>query len=265
MGRAAFRGAIVALLLGAPSFAHAICGAPPPVTVSLRRGVAAPLNARPVLVAPAAWRGSKPLVLATAPRVGQPRTRVELRERAWTSAGHERIELTPAKELSPATVYQLESSTGDVFGVFTTGAKPDTTPPTWAGLSSGRLWQPPQRGRPVQIPGECGDDLITLEASAAATDDQTPAADLRYALWAGDAKAPLDYKAPPRTWIRADFEEQKRLTPASRGTPRFYLLFGSTEAELMDFELPKTRPLKIGIKAIDLAGNESAASELSLP
>lgn len=266
MGLEAFRGAIVALVtlvVAAPGLAHAICAAPPPVSVSLRRGTVAPLNVRPALTAPASWRGGKPLVLATAPRIGQPRTSIELRERAWTSAGHERIELTAATELAPATVYELQSSTGDILGVFTTGTKTDTTPPSWAGVSSGSLWQP-QRGRSIRVPQECGEELVVLEATAAATDDQTPAADLRYALWAGDPKTALDYKSPPRTWLRADHEEQKRLTPASRGTPRFTLAFGTTETDLMDFELPKTRPLKVGVKAIDLAGNESPPSELTL-
>lgn len=223
------------------------------MALSLHRGVPAPLNARPALIAPATWRAGKPLVLATAPRSGTPSAHIAMRERAWASAGHERIELTPAIELAPSTVYELQSDAGVIVGVFTTGTRPDTTPPSWVGLTSGRLWQPPKRGGVVRIPMECGDDLVFLESRAAATDDQTPAPSLRYALWAGDPKSPLDYKSPPLTWTTVP------------ETPRhLYLSFGTTEESLMDFDLPKTRPLKIGVKVIDLAGNGSPASELTL-
>lgn len=257
---------------GAAAFAtvpaHAICGRPPPIVVAPHRGLPVPTNAHVMVTAPAAWRGDATLFLVTAPRTDDgrvlPSTRVALREQSWRAAGTERIDLTPLVPLSPSTAYELRSSRGEILGVFTTSVLRDERPPTWSGLQSGALYEAPAStpgsgGKKAIAPLECGSDRIRLRGTSAATDDQTPTDEIRYALWAGTPGAPLPYASPPLTWsTRATY-------PAQAQSPlEFALVYGSTEQESMDFELPKGRPLRVGVKAIDLAGNATEASELTL-
>lgn len=174
---------------------------------------------------------------------------VPLREQSWRAARTERFELTPLTPLEPSTAYELRSTRGEVLGVFTTSVLEDRRPPTWGGLKAGRLWREPKN----VVPAPCGVDLVRLEGPAAALDDQTTSDDVRYALWAARPGVALDYSTPPLTWTSRD-----------RGSLEFVLSYGSSDHEAMDFELPKERPLRVGVRAFDLAANGSDPSELTL-
>jgi hypothetical protein len=236
--------AVVIGLLVVPSVAHAICGRTPPMFVSPHRGVAVPTNAQLVLSAPVTWRGDSKLTLVTAP--GQRHTAVALTERAWITGKIQRFELLPSAPLSPSTAYELRTTRGEIVAVFTTSVLADTRPPTWTGVRSGVV----RRFDPRVIGLECGSPEITLSGESAASDDQTTRDDIRYAAWFGKPSTPIDYTAPPVTWTRASPDI------------RFSLQFGNTEDS--DFDLPPQRPLRIGVKAVDFAGNASAPSELTL-
>ena len=222
--------------------AHAVCAQMPPIHVWPHRGVPVPTNARVVVTAPATWRGDATFTLQTAPRRDQPVARVALKEQSWRSASVERFELTPLAALAPSTAYELRSSRDEVLGIFTTSILEDKRPPAWTGVTRGHL----RREKKGAVPLECGVSLIHLEGASEALDDQTTGDDIRYALWAGKSGSALDYASPPLTW-----------TARPRETRQFELNYD-------DFELPSERPLRVGIKAYDLAANASDPSEVTL-
>jgi hypothetical protein len=238
---------IASLLAGVP--AHAVCGQAPPIHVWPHRGVPVPTNARVFVTAPITWRGDATFTLQTAPRKSQRVARIGLKEQSWRGGGTERFELTPLAPLAPSTAYELRSSRDEVVGIFTTSVLEDKRPPMWSGVTRGHLW----REKKGVIPVECGVPLVHLEGASEAVDDQTTSDDIRYALWAGKPDAPLDYAAPPLTW-----------TARAREAKRFELNVGSSIPGDNDFELPKERPLRVGIKAYDLAANASDPSEVTL-
>jgi hypothetical protein len=240
--------ALVASMLAAVP-AHAVCGMRPPIHVWPHRGVAVPTNARVFVTAPATWRADATFSLQTAPRKNQPSARIALKAQSSRGASVERFELTPLAPLAPSTAYELRSSRGEVVGIFTTSVLEDTRSPVWSGVTRGQLW----REKKGVIPVACGVSLVHLEGASEAVDDQTTSDDIRYALWAGKPDAPLDYAAPPRTW-----------TARARDARAFELNYGSSIPEDNDFELPEERPLRVGIKAYDLAANASDPSEVTL-
>lgn len=239
---------IVASSLLAAIPAHAVCGRTPPISVWPHRGVPVPLNAHVVMTALADWRHDATLSLVTAPRRGRPVERVAMKEQVWKTAQVERFDLTPLASLAPNTSYELRSSRGEILGMFTTSVMEDKRPPTWGGVERGSLY----RSRANVIDIECGYPLIEVAGASEAVDDQTTSGDIRYALWAGKPGAALDYAAPPLGW-------------ASRSAmaKEFSLEYGESELT-NDIEVPKDRPLRIGIKAYDLAGNGSAPSEITV-
>lgn len=214
------------LLFLAPATASAICGGEPPIKVWPHHGSVAPTNAQIVVEGTAGT-----LRLVTAPGA-QPRKEVPL-----TQTGN----VWKPTALDPSTNYELLS--GDrILGVFTTGTLADSAPPSWPGIT--KAFPPAKPSKGVQV--ECAVSTLRLEGAAAASDDLTSRGDIRYALWLGKS---IDYTAPPQTWttIPNDWRSEKTFT----------LVYP------MD-DLPKERPLLIGVKAIDLAGNATPASELTL-
>jgi hypothetical protein len=236
----------VALAL-APGAASAICGQPPPVDVWPHHDSgAAPTNTRVVIAMARGWRRGATLSLRTAPLPGKPRAPIAATERAWTTTDVERATLVPDAPLAPRTAYELWTSRGEIVGLFTTGDAPDTTPPTFRGVEGARVLE---RTGPI----ECGLPRLVANGKALATDDRTEQRDILYAVWAEPGA--IDYTKPPRGWTTA--EDDRR----GRG---FTLTYGSTEQGDDDLDLPAKRPLRIGIRAIDLAGNASAPSEVTV-
>lgn len=191
--------------------------------------------------------------------------------RAWTTARVERVELTVGSPLMPRTAYEVWSSRRELLGSFKTGPIADTTPPQWIGIKSARAWSAPppkmMNGQKViSLDPECGAALLSLETDALATDDLTSPDAIRYAVWAEPAKtrSKIDYETPPRGWVVVS-KTQPRLAAAPGTSPTYTLAYGNSEDDVNDIELPTGRPLVIGVRAIDLAGNASAPSERTVP
>jgi hypothetical protein len=257
-----------ALLVALPHAARAICGQPPPAVVSPHRGDTAPLNANVVMTMPSDWRAKSALTIKTAPAPGKPRVAVAAKERAWVTVTVERVELVPEAALSPSTAYEVWNARGEILGAFRTGTTADTTAPTWGGLKSGHTYRITPISnvgghKVITIDMECGEGLLDLFMDAYAEDDQTPASSVRYALWAAAPPRAIDYTTPPLGWLTISPEQQKlAMRP---GTPPSYMLdYGTTESYSNDVVLPAIRPLKVGVRAIDLAGNATAPSELTV-
>lgn len=256
-----------AALVAAPHVAGAICGLSPPVHTLPRRGVAAPLNAHVVVSRPSASSGYE-VTLTTAPARGAAeRARIAVKRSVDANHAFEHVELVPAAPLLPRTAYEVWGG-GAIVGAFTTGDATDTSAPTWAGARGGKAYVPPKANaqrttsRVIRLAEECGEPYVEIESIAPAADDQTPENDIRYALWAGDPKAALDYGKPPFGWCTIDVAAQRSSTLNGR-QPIFVLRYGNTEGLDDDLrELPPMRPLLVGVRAIDLAGNASAPSEL---
>jgi len=127
-----------------------------------------------------------------------------------------------------------------VVGGFTTGTARDDAAPTWAGMT-GASW----KTLPA-TPGTCqtGRAHVVLE--------HTPAKDgegdrVLYGIWTAEPSAKIDYAIPPRAYA-VDWNGRLALGPASTCVPS-------------SVDLPAAGGLRLGVKAIDRAGNASAASE----
>ena len=154
------------------------------------------------------------------------------------------------------------------LGGFTVGVALDSTPPVWQGIASGRL----AGQRPLPPPGAVG--AIVVESSAerghpwlaaeapAASDSSgpgsTPAAAIVYGIWVAPTTGEtIDYARPPLSYVF----RRKGLILAGRDT-------AYPENDLCDLPLlslpPEQSTWRVGIRAVDWAGNASAASEVTL-
>jgi hypothetical protein len=245
-------GALVCAMVVVPTGAGAICGRAPPVHV-WPHGKTAPTNARIAMTMPKDFRAGSALSLRTAPVRGAPsRTTIATRNRTWITSDFERAELVPSSALAPRTAYEVWTARGEILGVFTTGDGTDITPPSWVGVKAVRFYRTAPRPGIVTLSMECGSPRLVLDSDTPASDDQTAASDILYALWAEPLGTKLDYTKPPRSIVVAG--------PAfGRG---FTLYFGNDSYD-DDIDLPRANVLTIGVRAIDLAGNASAPSELT--
>lgn len=231
------RGTIVAslltlLLVTTAATASAICGQEPPISVWPHHGGLAPTNTL------LAVKGSKTtsFTLVTAPMSTRPRKTVPLK--TTTEPFGLLVQPDP---LEPNTSYELRDDADRILSVFTTASTRDTAPPTWKGIT--KMLPGPKDQRGVEL--ACRELSLHLQGLAQATDDLTSRDDIRYALWVGKT---LDYQQPPIAWTTE--------TDELRQAKIFELVF--------DVPLPPERPLKLGVEAIDLAGNASAPSELTV-
>ncbi len=169
----------------------------------------------------------------------------------WGDADLRWIQLTPKAALSAATRYSVHVSVAgkdSLLGQIVTGDAADRTPPTFAGVTKAEV----VTDKPN--PGRCttGQAYVALTVGAAA-DDATPPQDLRYQVWLADDRGAVDYAKPPTA------------TVAARGGE---LLLGHPSiCSAASFVLPDRPSFKLGVKAIDLAGNASEPSlvDVSVP
>jgi hypothetical protein len=257
------------------SRAHAICGAPPSATLSLDRLTLVPLNAHVwVRVNREAWAGGlcAPAPCAQAELVlevravsakGSATAGIKTTVRESSSGTFATFELVPASRLMPRVAYEVWAvdrkrvAPSTKVGVFVAGDAPDTTPPTWKGLVSARLEPAPgarRVGKVVQVPDECGAAVLTVTAERP-VDERTEPGALYFGVWVADEGGRIDYAAPPLVYARnPDFHERYST-----------LLLGNRPYdEFSDFEPPIAGAPRIGVRVVDLAGNWSAPSEVSL-
>jgi len=266
--------AVMGITLGLAAWtntATAICGRPPDVSFVPYGDNTAPLNAHARVTLSSSWRTlpiecSGPfgapvagtcaprrmrMVLRTAPMAGKPRKDIPTDVRESVSAETATVELVPRALLAPNTRYDVwHEAEGDahprrVVATFVTSDITDLVPPNFRGIKSAHR---------VTSAVECESDGIVVSVWAA-TDSVTPAAQLRYGVWVPHGDAVIDYNAPPTVIVAAE-ELQTRIPDP--GTVQLSLGAGA----LPDFVVPKNvRTLRLGIRALDLAGNASPASE----
>lgn len=273
---------VIAIATVAAPRAEAICGALPDVHVTPFGDGVAPLNTHVWISLDATWRtidlscarapsardcakGDFDLVLRAAPTKGVPADDVATTRRELRSAAIATVELLPAAPLRARTRYEVwyveshGATRPRVVGTFVTGTATDLTAPTWSGITKAA------RNVPVQVPGqralvvplECGSDGVDVEVRAPA-DDLTPDAQMRFVMWIEDANAKIDYARAPLLYEAAyPIASLNKTAP-----PKLEINLGTVETHA-NWAIPKAvRAVKIGVKAIDLAGNVSAVSEV---
>jgi hypothetical protein len=204
----------------------------------------------------AAAGGARPSSAALVP--------VMLRESSFLDAAT--VTLLPVAPLAARTRYELVYAEHDakvaprVVGTFTTSAAVDTTAPKWSGIASHHVVGQAIRAAGtgvVTLEEECAERGIRFEANESASDDQTPPGQLRYGVWVGDPTGAIDYSAPPIAYLEGRFEQQRPPKP-----PLFVLLLDAGD-EPKRFVFPQgRRTAKLGLRAVDMAGNTSAPSEM---
>lgn len=264
--------AVIGIALGLVAWANtatAICGRPADVSFVPYGDNIAPLNAHARVTLSSSWRTlpiecSGPvgapastctprrmrLVLRTAPVAGKHRKDIETDLRESLSAEIATVELVPRTLLAAHTRYDVwhEAEGGDtprrVVATFVTSDITDLVPPSFRGIKAAHR---------VTSALECESDGIVVSVWAA-TDSVTPAAQLRYGVWIPKGDAAIDYNAPPTVIVAAD-DVLARIPDPS--TVQLSLGAGA----LPDFVVPRgVRTLRLGIRALDLAGNASPAS-----
>lgn len=251
--------------------AGAICGRPGDVIFVPHGDRVAPLNAHVRLELPATWRTtaldcSKPsdapppsacrpgrfeLVLRPALTSRTEGNDVATTKRESVLADAGTVELIPTRLLVAHTRYEVwlqdDSTThrSRIVAIFTTGDAVDRQAPTWSGIT---------RAFRHHDLGECERDEIAILAPPA-SDDQTPASQIRYGIWIGRGQGRIDYDAPPLTYAESSPIVQR----AGVDRAEVGLSLGS-EAVVR----PGERFLKIGLRALDLAGNASTPSETTV-
>ena len=269
--------ALFAASVLAPASAAAICGVPPDAEVVPTLLTRAPRNVRPRVTLPADFQtralcrqGATPcpagdlhVELRTAPSRASRGAVVPTHARVSRLGELATVELVPDAELDDGGRYEIAHvdasgrTPSRLLGAFTTDAERDTTPPAFAGLRDATAHPPrqQQRGKVIVLMAECEAPGVELVGPSAATDDATPAELMRYALWySDDTKAKLDYASPPRAYLAGATDSR---------THELHLWWGGFEMRTA-YERPAkgVRARRVGVRAVDLAGNMSAASEV---
>ncbi len=180
------------------------------------------------------------------------------------------FEIVPKQNLEARRRYELWLlDSGEVYptrllGTFRTGTAADQQAPKWSGLTHSS-WQPPKPvapGHPRRVVLAWGSPGIPL-FGAPAHDGPKPAW-IRYAVWTADPGQKVDYESPPTTYV----EEYPAPLPPENGPPQTGPLLeigGSDGCWDSPFVIPKDKKtILVGMRALDIAGNRSAPSELTI-
>jgi hypothetical protein len=170
--------------------------------------------------------------------------------RVDVGAGLQRqVELVPVAQLSPSTTYEViatQPERSDVpartIGAFRTGTDLDVAAPVWNGVTRATL--------APQTKGKWGPSGPTATFHfGAAGDESTPNEELRFGVWLPDAQGRFDYSKAPATYASA------------HGLGQF-VLSGGRPCGWATFRFPIIT--RVGVRAVDLAGNQGSASEVRL-
>jgi hypothetical protein len=278
----------MAAITGGEQASGSVCGRPgDAITLPPPLGVLAPRNVRPRVTLHASWRTDDfcpPWPVRQKPcakgaydlrlRVAGEDVVIPIDLRTSTSGDVATVEIVPKSALPARTRFEIvhvESSgisPTQVIGTFMTGDAIDQTPPSWLGVTSFQrfgTWPgiplPPPAPRSAATRNvitldelaDCRGPGVSFSGGPPPTDDATRSEDLRIALWAGDPAQPIDYTAPPLAYLR--------------GIPQrtsFDVTFGG-DAHPSNFSFERGKlPIKYGLRAVDLAGNVSAPSEITV-
>ncbi len=275
-----------ALAIAAVAWARdvdAICGRPIDVTaMPPTRGWLAPRNAHVRLGIHASWRtrplcgpsaascpeGTFDLVLRRAPApaaVAEDPPPVPVAIREATFGGTATVVLVPNALLDARARYEVVHvdrsgrHPARIVASFATGDATDDKPPTWSGITQHRLESldvKDARGRLV-IPMECAVNGLFVRSTTPPTDEGTPPDLLRFAIWAGDDAKPIDYATAPIAYMKGD-----RWRSKSGAEEISFTLEMDRDGKLV---LPNgKKSARFGVRAVDVAGNQSAPSEVSV-
>jgi hypothetical protein len=157
------------------------------------------------------------------------------------------IEMVPIAKLDSNTTYEVVMVKGQgaptPVGSFATGKTALTGTPAFQGIAKAGYY----KAVPVCCMCQTEDPYAVIELKDKI--DENRAKQIRFGVWMSDAAGKIDYKKPPTTYSSA--RENLYL-----GHPS---ICGSA-----NFTFPKQKALKLGVKLVDLAGNASAASEVTL-
>ena len=261
---------VAALSVATPHDAVAICGRGPDVGVLPTLAMLGPSNTHVWIRLPAGWEtrgicasradcpgGAFELSLRRAPVAGRPPLAIPVTTAHSRAGAFATEELVPAAPLEEGTyevwcVDRRNAARGRIVAVFRVGGEDDRTAPLWPGVKSAWYVRPPaSRGGVIMLPGECGDPLVVLDV-ARAHDEGTRDEGIRYAVWKAAPGAAIDYRAPPLLFAAAELE----------GASGARIALGNTDSGDSDFTGDGGRPMKLGVRAVDLAGNASVPSEI---
>jgi hypothetical protein len=192
-------------------------------------------------------------------------------ERSVLGLEQERIEeIVPRRPLELGQRYEIVVSGGEATravhtSAFMVGSSTDDTPPTWTGVSAGRVVHPPRvfaviPGRPdaVAITSSADRDQPWIVAEAPeADDDGTPSASLQYGVWMTGVGSVIDYTKPPLTYL--SWRAGRLLAGRDEAYPENSLC----DLPRVPFPSDAGR-FRLGLRAVDWAGNVSTPSEIVL-
>lgn len=240
------------------------------------RVTAAPVGRTPagrVRLGGARWAGGADAVTVSLHDVTGGRTDAPALPASVATFGMEQeriLELTPKEPLAAGRRYQIWIAGGNPGArhvvSFTAGAALDESPPQWPGAvratTQHALAPPPPAGSSivvVQSSDERDRPWVVVETPPAKDPGKlgTPAASLRYGVWLPDAAGRFDYARTPLTYV--SWKDGRLLAGRDAAYPVNSL------CDLPLFPPPAAgAAFRLGLRAVDAAGNQSAPSELTV-
>lgn len=223
----------------------------------------APRTTHVWLTAPLAWAGTS-LTLRPAPVGVAAPLDIALDRRDAPGPEETTIELAPRAPLAARTRYELRAAGGAaspprILSTFVTSEALDDAPPAW----SAKLRIRPAIAadpRVVQLV-EPRAPTVVLDGDLAA-DAGSPADAILFGVWIAGPSVAIDYARPPTTYLRQD---QRARVVGPGGAVTLALALGAADAcSPVNFAFPAAST-RLGVVALDLAGNRSAAAEITLP
>jgi hypothetical protein len=268
-------------LLWSVSDARAICGRPPSAQVTPYPRAKAPRNARVFLDLGSQWRtpwcattneprdrceGSAFDLRLRPAAAHAPDVAIELREQASPDGTY--VDLVPRAPLDANQRYEVwrvdraGNLSSRIVGTFVTTAAIDTTPPAWRGVTRATFaGAAPPRAGVITVRSECDVDSDIAIDAPPASDDQAAWHAVRYAVWIADAKGAIAYDAPP--FAREAPDAYRVIADAPPASIRIAIAVPAWHEPETQGARPRGKR-RIGVRAVDLAGNASAPSEIDV-
>jgi len=166
------------------------------------------------------------------------------------------VEMIPKADLQPATRHEIWSvgiqapRRQQFWGTLRTGKGRDTKPPTWSGATKVTPIVHKQSAHVATIVGSGGLNVFGPRASDAE-------GRVLYAAWKGTAATPIDFSRPPDGYAY----ETGLGVSNPRSESALVVLGWPGGCTPPNFAVPEVQEVRIGLRAVDLAGNVSAPSE----
>jgi hypothetical protein len=173
---------------------------------------------------------------------------VDAERKRLGSASVDVLEFVPKAQLTAKTTYEVvatyKDKTEEVVGKLTTGDAKATKVPAWKGVVSSKT----VKEKVACCMCQTGEMFAQVEVGDGSKDADDSLE--HYAVWIAGADGKVDYARSPSTIVNGSFDT-------------LWLGHASTCGSA-NFRMPASGKLKLGLKKIDVAGNTSAASEITL-